>query len=145
MTGSCLCGEIEFEVDEMPGMVFNCHCSRCRKAHGAAFATQAFAVRSSLKFTKGQELLKEYDSSPKGIRAFCSNCGSRLMNYAKDHGPYLSVAIACLDGDYRGKPVAHAFAASKASWHEPSADIPAFSGIPDTAGTSKPEKLGASA
>ena len=23
MTGSCLCGEIEFEVDEIPGMVFN--------------------------------------------------------------------------------------------------------------------------
>jgi len=130
MTGSCLCGEIEFEVDEIPGMVFNCHCSRCRKAHGAAFATQAFAVRSSLKFKKGRELLKEYDSSSQGIRAFCSSCGSCLMNYAKDNGPYLSVAIACLDG-YRGKPVAHAFVASKADWHEPSLDIPAFDEVPD--------------
>ena len=132
MTGRCLCGEIEFEVDEMPNMVFNCHCSRCRKAHGAAFATQAFAVRSSLVFKKGRELLQEYDSSAGGIRAFCSKCGSRLMNYAKNDGPYLSVAVACLDSDYEGKPVAHAFVASKAHWHEPSADIPAFNGIPDT-------------
>ena len=64
MTGSCLCGEIEFEVDEIPGLVFNCHCSRCRKGHAAAFATQAFAVRSTLRFKKGHDLLKEFDSSP---------------------------------------------------------------------------------
>src|SRR5215471_19520908 len=114
MTGSCLCGEIEFEVDEIPGLVFNCHCSRCRRAHGAAFATQAFAVRSTLRFKKGHELLKEFDSSPQGTRAFCSNCGSHLMNYAKHDGPYLSVAIASLDDSYSGKPAAHAFVASKA-------------------------------
>ena len=25
--GSCLCGEIEYEVELIPGKVFNCHCS----------------------------------------------------------------------------------------------------------------------
>jgi len=53
------------------------------------------------------------------------------MNYEKDNGPYLSIAIACLDDTYRGKPVAHAFVASKARWHEPSRDIPAFDGRPE--------------
>lgn len=134
MTGRCLCGGIEFEAEEIAGMVFNCHCSRCRRAHGAAFATQAFAVRSSLTFKKGRELLHEYDSSAEGIRAFCSNCGSRVMNYAKNNGNYLSVAIACLDSGYRGKPVAHAFVASKADWHEPSRDIPSFNEIPGGVG-----------
>ena len=132
MTGSCLCGAIEFEADEIPGMVFNCHCSRCRKSHGAAFAAQAFAVRSSLRFKKSHELLREYDSSTHGIRAFYSKCGSRLMNYAKDNGPYLSIAIACLDGSYSGRPVAHAFVGSKANWYDPSPDIPAFNAVPST-------------
>jgi len=129
MTGSCLCGEIEFEAEEIPGMVFNCHCSRCRKSHGAVFATQAFAVRSSLKLKKGKHLLKEYEST-RGIRTFCSNCGSRLMNYAKDNGDYLSIAVACLDSSYRGKPVADAFLASKADWYEPTGNIPGFNDIP---------------
>ena len=129
MTGSCVCGAIEFEVQPIPGIVFNCHCSRCRKSHGAAFATQAFAIRQSLKFKKGKEYLKEYESTG-GIRAFCSNCGSRLMNYAKNNGDYLSIAIACLDGPYEEKPVAHAFVGSKASWHEPSGDIPRFDALP---------------
>lgn len=71
MIGNCLCGEIEFEAEEIPGMVFNCHCSRCRKAHGAAFATQAFAVRSSLKFRKGQQILKSM-SPPEASAHFAS-------------------------------------------------------------------------
>ncbi len=129
MTGSCVCGAIEFEAQAIPGMAFNCHCSRCRKSHGAAFATQAFAVKKSLKFNKGKEYLKEYISTG-GIRAFCSNCGSRLMNYAKNNGDYLSISIACLDGSYEEKPVAHAYVGSKAPWHHPSEDIPSFDTLP---------------
>ena len=130
MTGKCLCGEIEFTAQEIPGMVFNCHCSKCRTSHGADYATQAFAIRSSLVFTKGKEKLKEYESTG-GIRTFCSNCGSRLMNYAKDGGDYLSVAIACLDESYNGKAVAHCFTAFKAPWHIPTNEIPSYEGLPD--------------
>src|SRR5207249_145423 len=36
--GSCLCGDVAFEL--VPGdWMGHCHCSMCRKAHGAAFAT----------------------------------------------------------------------------------------------------------
>jgi hypothetical protein len=130
MIGKCLCGEIEFTVEEIPGMVLNCHCSKCRTSHGADYATQAFAVRSSLVFSRGQEYLKEYESTG-GIRAFCSNCGSRLMNFAKDGGDYLSIAIACLDETYKGKAVAHCFVGSKAPWHVPNSEIPSFEELPD--------------
>jgi hypothetical protein len=132
VTGQCLCGAIHFEAQEIPGVVYNCHCTRCRISHGAAFATQAFAVRSTLKFHSGRELLKEYESTG-GIRAFCSQCGSRLMNYAKNDGDYLSIAVACLDESYRGAPVADAFLDFKAQWHEPSGKIPGFGGYPSGA------------
>jgi len=131
MIGKCLCGKIEFEAREIPGMVFNCHCSRCRKSHGADYATQVFAVRDSLKFKKGgKEFLKEF-SSTGGIRTFCSNCGSRLMNYAQDSGDYLSIAAACLHSGYHGEAVAHCFTAFKASWHVLSETIPAHKEFPD--------------
>ena len=130
MTGKCLCGGIEFSAQEIPEMVFNCHCSKCRVSHGADYATQAFAVQSSLKFTKGESKLKEYESTG-GVRAFCSDCGSRLMNYAKDGGDYLSVAIACLDDTYEGKAVAHCFTNDKAPWHTLNKEIPGFEAFPD--------------
>ena len=130
--GSCLCGAIEYEVEEIPGKIFNCHCPQCRKSHGAAFATQVFTKGATLRLIKGNEHLKEYKQFPGhgGIRAFCSNCGPRLMNYLPDKNIYLSVALSSIDSAFDGKPVAHAFVGSKASWHQPSGDIPSFESIP---------------
>ena len=123
--GSCLCGAIEYEVELVPGMIFNCHCSKCRKAHGAAFATLALAKGDTLKFLKGEDGLAEHRGR-RVARAFCSGCGSRLMNYAPDKNDYLSVTLSCVDTDLGVAPVSHVYTGSKASWHEPSDDIPSF-------------------
>ncbi len=130
--GSCLCGFIEYEVEEIPGSIYNCHCSQCRKSHGAAFATQVFAKGETLRFVKGEGYLKEYRQFPGqgGIRAFCAHCGSRLMNYFPDKNIYLSVALSSINSDFDGTPVAHAFVGSKASWHQPSDDILAYDSVP---------------
>ena len=37
--GSCLCGSVRFSVDGFCEKAANCHCSMCRKFHGAAFGT----------------------------------------------------------------------------------------------------------
>lgn len=129
LKGSCLCGEVEYQVEEIPGKVFNCHCTQCRKSHGAAFATQAFTDGSTLKFLKGEDKVKEYTGHG-GIRAFCSECGSRLMNYAPDKSMYLSVALSCVDSPHNGRPVANAFVAYKAPWYTPSDEIPSFDEMP---------------
>lgn len=39
--GSCLCGEVAFEVEGPFDRFLNCHCSRCRKATGTAHACEA--------------------------------------------------------------------------------------------------------
>ena len=44
ITGTCLCGQIKFEVTPPFAGFRYCHCSRCRKASGSAHA--ANAVRS---------------------------------------------------------------------------------------------------
>ena len=132
VSASCLCGEIVFEIEVNERKVYNCHCSQCRKAHGATFATQVFAKGETLKFIKGEKLLNEFKGDM-GIRAFCRLCGSNLMNYAPDKRVYLSVALSSIDGEHGLVPTAHANVESKAIWHKPSTDIPAFSGIPDGA------------
>lgn len=129
--GQCLCGAIAFVVEPLPDLVFNCHCSRCRVSHGADYATQVFADRASLEFLRGQDDLTEYESTG-GLRCFCKHCGSRLMNYAKDNGDYLSVAAACLDDTYRGRAIAHCFVSAKARWHEPAPGIEQHQELPAT-------------
>ena len=127
--GECLCGEIQFQAEETPGLVFNCHCMRCRKSSGSAFATQIFAKRDTLKFTSGEGKLSEYESIG-GIRAFCSNCGSRLMNFGKEGFDYLSIAVSAIDDPNRFKPSANCFVESKLSWCQLDTEVRCFETFP---------------
>lgn len=128
--GSCLCGQIEYEVELIPEQTFNCHCSYCRKAHGAAFVTVTLAKGDTLVIKKGQEFLTEHQNELGGFRAFCSKCGTRLMNYAPDKTAYLAIALSTVDIPVNFQPVAHVNIESKASWHEPYEGIPAFQSLP---------------
>ena len=126
---SCLCGEIEFEIMENPEMTFNCHCSRCKKSHGSAFATQVIADRSSLKFIKGEELLSEFESTT-ATRTFCSKCGSRLMNYAKGGENYLSVALSAINSSKEYKLAGECFYREKFDFVELSNSVVHYESLP---------------
>lgn len=54
--GSCLCGGIKYEIHgELTGTL-HCHCSMCRKAHGAAFRTRASVRVKDFVWTNGDAL-----------------------------------------------------------------------------------------
>jgi len=128
--GSCLCNAVQYEVELLTDQIYNCHCSQCRKSHGAAFATQALAKGETLNILQGVDKLSEYKGHG-GVHAFCSDCGSRLMNYAPDKSVYFSVALSSIDSGFSGKPIADAFVDFKAPWYSPAEDIPAFPGMPE--------------
>ena len=49
--GSCLCGEVRFEIDGFTDYVSYCHCKLCRKFHGAAFSTMAAVPATKFRWT----------------------------------------------------------------------------------------------
>jgi hypothetical protein len=59
--------------------VLNCHCSMCRKAHGAAYRTRAAVAAADFEFLSGEALLTFFTSSPGEHRSFCRVCGSNLI------------------------------------------------------------------
>ena len=128
--GRCLCGAVSYSVEVMPDKIFNCHCQFCRRAHGADYATLALADGKTLTIEDKCGAFKEHMNDLGGYRAFCSECGSRLMNYAPDKSFYLSVALSTLDSPLNLKPVAHANIESKASWCEPYPGIAAYAAMP---------------
>ena len=99
LAGSCLCGAIAYELRSSPKAVSHCHCRICQKAHGAAFATYGSVPVKDLVFTRGQEQLRCFASSPGITRCFCRRCGSSLSwdseHYAE--GAWSSVALATLE------------------------------------------------
>jgi len=125
--GSCLCGKIRFEVDRFAPQTGNCHCSMCRKFHGAAFATIAEARSQHFRWTAGTDLLKGFTADNGTIRRFCSNCGSSLTFASPAADPDLiEIALACFDDEVPVKPDAHIYVASGLQWAQPQDDLPQY-------------------
>lgn len=124
VVGGCLCATVRYEISQPLGPAGSCHCSMCRKAHGAAFGTFASVKPGAARWTSGADSLGVYHSSEKGRRCFCRHCGSPLGEL-KD-GELRWVALGTVDGDPGVRPEAHIFVASKAPWHEISDGLPQF-------------------
>ena len=126
-TGQCLCGSIKYEVDEIEPRMGHCHCSMCRKFHGAAFATLGEAKSDKFRWTKGEELLVSYKAPNGTVRKFCKVCGSS-MTFApsNDSGELIEFALGTLDSEIDLRPDAHIYVGSKANWFEVSDDLPQY-------------------
>ncbi len=122
--GSCLCKGIEFEADRIV-LIRNCHCSRCRKESGAAFAAAALAQPNEFRFLGGQDLVHYYEYPPNGRRAFCQICGSKAP-LALLNDTVVLIPAGLLDDDPVVRPALHMFVGSKASWWDIQDDLPQF-------------------
>jgi hypothetical protein len=116
--GSCLCGGVRYEITAALTRITHCHCSMCRKAHGAAFGSYATVPKSAFHFTEGEALATAYASSPMVERTFCKRCGATLQWSSKIHHPdTVGIAVGTLDTSLEPVPQQHIYAASKASWY----------------------------
>jgi hypothetical protein len=142
--GSCLCGAVRWEVDGRLEGMGNCHCSMCRKAHGAAFATYARVAASAFRIASGEEHVRQYASSPEVVRTFCGGCGSNLLFLDARMPEKVWVAAGTCDDDPGVRPALHIFVASKAPWYEIADGLPQR---PESAGfpRSRPEAAQATA
>jgi hypothetical protein len=118
LKGSCLCGGVKYEIDSGIEAVTNCHCSLCRKMSGSAFSSGAAVPARAFHFTAGQELLKEWESSPGYHRVFCGRCGSPIIKRKAKDPESLRLRVGTLDGDPGVKISKHIHVSSKAPWVE---------------------------
>ena len=125
MHGSCLCGEVRWQAEPPFRLVSHCHCSRCRKAHGSAFAT--YAATASLSFSRSGAIAR-FASSPGLSRCFCPRCGAVVPG--DPAGEQNFVPLGGLDGDPPARAEAHIFVASKAPWFELTDRLPRFDADP---------------
>ncbi len=97
--GACLCDQIQYAVDGDIDNVSHCHCSMCRRIHGAAFGTYAAVPRENFRWLAGSDLVKVYRSSETVTRTFCSNCGSTLQALFEAEPDVLYLALGTVHGD----------------------------------------------
>jgi hypothetical protein len=138
--GSCLCGGIQFEIAGPLHSPLNCHCSQCRKQHGAAFRSRVRVAAADFHWLHGEPLIKYYESPRGYLRGFCSECGSPVINKAGPNwtapaafpnppSPQYGIPLAILDNP-PARPELHCFVASKAPWFEITDDLPQYAEYP---------------
>ena len=123
--GSCLCAKVRFRI-ELPGLLINnCHCSRCRKASGAAFGSFLHTSLDRFEWLAGIETVTDYRPGDGTPRPFCSNCGTRVP-VVDDEEDEVIVPAGTLDGDPELRPCVNINATSKAHWFAISDGLPTF-------------------
>lgn len=128
VSGSCLCGAVRWSFEGRFTQLTHCHCTMCRKAHAAPFASYAVGPRAAFGYTAGASEKTGYLSSPGFTRSFCSHCGSVLPNTGL--ADVVAIPAGCLDGDPGIEPTAHIFTHWKAPWHAISDTLPRHDNYP---------------
>ena len=126
--GQCLCGSIKYVADEIKPKMGHCHCSMCRKFHGAAFATFGEVKSANFHWVEGEKLLKTY-LAPNGTkRKFCGNCGSSLIFVPpNDKGELIEFSLGTLDSKIEQIPDVHIYTDNSASWYRITDELPQYS------------------
>jgi len=114
--GSCCCGRVRFRVQGPFGTFSHCHCTDCRKTHGAAFATYIGVARARFGFLQGEGEVAGFTAQTGTRRSFCRHCGSSLTSTVTGEPENIYVAAGTLDTPLRLKPEYHIFIRSKAAW-----------------------------
>ena len=118
LNGSCLCGEVRFEIAG-PLLGFRyCHCSRCRKATGSAHAANIFLPRKQFRWLAGEALVKRYDlpGAKRFAVCFCTKCGTRMPHEIATTENVL-IPAGTLDADPALRPEGSIFWGSRAPWY----------------------------
>ncbi len=132
--GSCLCNALQFEIAGPIQAIGNCHCSMCRKTHGAPYSTYAQIERDHLKVLAGEANLNRFSSSDPVTRSFCATCGSNFSFEFEGVPQAIWIAVGLLEDDPSLRPQHHMFTGSKASWHDITDDLPQHETYPPLPG-----------
>lgn len=129
LRGQCLCGEVQYAVDDAFVYAFNCHCSQCRRATGSAFKPFAGIEREKLSLARGHDQVLIFGDARANHDVHCSRCGSLLFSVVRERA-WVHVTLGTLVDAPSIRPSAHIFVGSKAPWFQITDALPQHAEFP---------------
>ena len=117
VSGRCLCGAVELEIDFPAFWAWHDHSEASRRAHGAAYATYVGCWRKRIRVAKGQKSIARFeDAATQSTRSFCSRCGTPLF-YERKRSPHMvNIPRALFTGRTGREPRYHVAIEELADW-----------------------------
>lgn len=126
--GQCLCGAIQFTAHLPSLWVAHCHCTRCQRAHGAAFVTWVGLLKNRVYIHDPQLRLQWYafinQDKQTSQRGFCNRCGSPLFFCSEQHPNEIHIARALFTSAVDRLPESHDHYDSHVDWVHISTPLP---------------------
>ena len=112
--GGCFCGAIRYRVGDGEYPTANCHCTMCRRTSGAPFVTWFVVPNAEFRYTRGKVTLLE--SSDKGKRYFCNQCGTPIACITSVHPDVIDITLGSLDEPEALTPKFEVFTETQLPW-----------------------------
>ena len=123
--GSCLCGAVRFSAQLPSKWVVHCHCTRCQRAHGAAFVTWMGFDEAQVQINDAQHALRWFRTPQYASqRGFCSHCGSPMFFQSEREAGELHIARALFNTPIDRTPEAHIHHDSRVDWMQIDSHLP---------------------
>lgn len=116
VTGSCFCGAVRFRIGLPTLGCAHCHCTMCRRAHGAVYVTWFVVPYTRFELEAGEKELVRFRSSDHGTRSFCGRCGSSLFCESTHHPDNIDIVLSSLHGPIDRAPQVHVYFDDRADW-----------------------------
>lgn len=131
VTGGCLCGKIEYSIQNKFEFLLFCHCKQCRQISGSAHASNLFSTTGTLQWSKGHVLVKRFDHPNRDFsKAFCSECGSGLP-YVLKNGHTVIVPAGSLKAEPNLQKRAKVFLSERTDWSPSMGENEEFQSFPN--------------
>ena len=116
--GGCTCGTISYECTAKPLFSWNCHCTDCQEASGAAYCPVMYVPKSALTL-KGDAptYFRVIADSGRWVdRGICTKCGSNLFILAELVPDMQGLWAGSLDDPNQFKPQINVWTRSSPWW-----------------------------
>ena len=133
LTGSCLCGSVQYEIYSPFLRFAHCYCSRCRKATGTGHATNLYGSPERFAWLQGGHLVVRYDlpSARSFATVYARCCGCPLPRHTRS-GREVVVPAGSLDVMPTSiAPQFRIFWVSRAEWSCAGDDLPHYDELLD--------------
>ncbi len=129
-TGSCFCNSVKYVITGDIKSVVNCHCNKCKKLTGSAFAEIAIIDGQNLEISAGHELISRYAITEGSTKHFCGCCGTPIYNeHVKYPGLYM-LQVGSLDEPAQITPAVNIFCESMLPWVKGISELASFEQLP---------------
>ncbi|HTO09557.1 MAG TPA: GFA family protein [Myxococcota bacterium] len=134
MIGRCFCGQVAFEFDGPMTEIELCHCTRCQRSTGSAFAAQLRVRAERFRWLRGEDRIAFFDAPilnerPAYRRSFCSACGAAVPSIFAGN-PTVAIPAGLVEGALPVRAADQIWVEKRASW----LDLRAIAGLPEHSG-----------